>query len=94
MELLSTVRVRRVLRRVAVASLLNTAAIASASAETPPTIDDVMPMRVGELLASAVHTSHLPGAVIAVGVPLMIAAGIATYFNSRASISRSTVSMK
>jgi YidC/Oxa1 family membrane protein insertase len=27
-------------------------------------------------------------AVIAVGVPLMIAAGIATYFNSRASISR------
>jgi YidC/Oxa1 family membrane protein insertase len=28
------------------------------------------------------------GAVVAVGVPLMIAAGIATYFNSRASVAR------
>lgn len=28
------------------------------------------------------------GAVIAVGVPLMIAAGVATYFNSRASVAR------
>ncbi|MEZ5064433.1 MAG: DUF4390 domain-containing protein [bacterium] len=65
MELLSAVRVRRVLGRVAVASLLCAAPIASALAENPPTIDDVMPMRIGDLLASAVHTSHLPGAVIA-----------------------------
>jgi YidC/Oxa1 family membrane protein insertase len=33
-------------------------------------------------------TEFSRGAVIAVGLPLMIAAGVATYFNSRASVAR------
>jgi YidC/Oxa1 family membrane protein insertase len=49
------------------------------------------------LSATMIQTSGLDaftefsrGAVIAVGVPIMILAGIATYFNSRASVSRQT----
>src|SRR5437868_1910151 len=45
--------------------------------------------------ASMIQTSGLQaftefsrGAVVAVGLPLMIAAGVATYFNSRASVAR------
>ncbi|NVN49406.1 membrane protein insertase YidC [Mycolicibacterium hippocampi] len=36
------------------------------------------------------YTEFYRPAVIAVGVPIMIAAGIATYFNSRASVARQT----